>query len=103
MASSSSPNPTLIIGFRLNSSCSASTLSAEGERLITAGREHWGHHTPFMILPIHAGIEEMKRAREAPDPGNRAFPPISVIHIEGDAIGACDPRTRHRPSSGRTP
>lgn len=27
----------------------------EDERLITAGRQHWGHHTPFMILLTHAG------------------------------------------------
>lgn len=60
----------------------------EGERLITAGREHWGHHTPFMILLTHAGIEEMKRSREAPDQATEHFPPISVIHIEGDAIGS---------------
>ena len=60
----------------------------EGEHLITAGREHWGHHTPFMILLTHAGIEEMKRSREAPDQATEHFPPISVIHIEGDAIGS---------------
>ena len=60
----------------------------EGERLITAGREHGGHHTPFMILLTHAGIEEMKRSREAPDQPTEHFPPILVIHIEGDAIGA---------------
>jgi hypothetical protein len=30
----------------------------EGERLITAGREQWGHHTPFMILLTHAGSFE---------------------------------------------
>jgi hypothetical protein len=59
----------------------------EGERLITAGREYWGHHTPFMILLTHAGIEEMKRSREAPDQATEHFPPISVIHIEGDAVG----------------
>jgi hypothetical protein len=60
----------------------------EGEHLITAGREHWGHHTPFMILLTHAGIEEMKQSREAPDQATEHFPPISVIHIEGDAIGS---------------
>ena len=60
----------------------------EGEQLITAGREYWGHHTPFMILLTHAGIEEMKRSREAPDQATEHFPPISVIHIEGDAIGS---------------
>ena len=60
----------------------------EGEHLITAGREHWGHHTPFMILLTHAGIEEMKRSREAPDQATEHFPPIAVIHIEGDAIGS---------------
>ena len=60
----------------------------EGEHLITAGREYWGHHTPFMILVTHAGIEEMKRSREAPDQATEHFPPISVIHIEGDAIGS---------------
>ena len=27
----------------------------ENERLITAGREHWGHHTPFMISLTRAG------------------------------------------------
>jgi hypothetical protein len=59
----------------------------EGEHLITAGQEYWGHHTPFMILLTHAGIEEMKRSREAPDQATEHFPPISVIHIEGDAIG----------------
>jgi hypothetical protein len=60
----------------------------EGERLITAGQEYWGHHTPFMILLTHAGVEEMKRSREAPDQATEHFPPISVIHIEGDAIGS---------------
>jgi hypothetical protein len=60
----------------------------EDEHLITAGREYWGHHTPFMILLTHAGIEEMKRSREAPDQATEHFPPISVIHIKGDAIGA---------------
>ena len=60
----------------------------EGERLITAGREHWGHHTRFMILLTHAGIEEMKRSRAAPDQATEHFPPISVIHVEGDAIGS---------------
>jgi hypothetical protein len=60
----------------------------EDERLITAGREHGGQHTPFMILLTHAGIEEMKRSREAPDQATEHFPPISVIHVEGDAIGA---------------
>ena len=47
----------------------------EGEHLITAGREHWGHHTPFMILLTDAGIEEMKRSRAGAGPGNRAFSP----------------------------
>jgi hypothetical protein len=60
----------------------------EGEHLITAGREHWGHHTPFMILLTDAGIEEMKRSRAAPDQATEHFPPISVIHVEGDAIGS---------------
>jgi hypothetical protein len=41
-----------------------------------------------MILLTHAGIEEMKRSREAPDQATEHFPPISVIHIKGDAIGA---------------
>ncbi len=60
----------------------------EDEHLITAGREYWGHHTPFMILLTHAGIEEMKRSRAAPDQATEHFPPISVLHIEGDAIGS---------------
>ena len=60
----------------------------EGEGLITAGREHWGHDTPFMILLTQAGIEEMKRSRAAPDQATEHFPPISVIHVEGDAIGS---------------
>ena len=60
----------------------------EGVRLITAGREYWGHHTPFMILLTHAGIHEMKRSRGAPDQATEHFPPISVIHVEGDAIGS---------------
>ena len=60
----------------------------EGEHLITAGREDWGHHTPFMILLTHAGIEEMERSRQAPDQATEHFPPISVIHVEGDAIGS---------------
>jgi hypothetical protein len=30
----------------------------------------------------------MKRSREAPDQATEHFPPISVIHIEGDAIGS---------------
>jgi hypothetical protein len=60
----------------------------EGERLITAGREYWGHHTPFMILLTHAGIEEIKRSRQTPDQATEHFPPISMIHIEGDAIGS---------------
>jgi hypothetical protein len=60
----------------------------EGERLIMAGREHWGHCTPFMILLTDAGIEEMKRSRAAPDQATEHFPPISVIHVEGDAIGS---------------
>jgi hypothetical protein len=60
----------------------------EGEHLITAGREDWDHHTPFMILLTHAGIEEMERSRQAPDQATEHFPPISVIHVEGDAIGS---------------
>jgi len=60
----------------------------EGEQLITAGREYWGHHTPFMILLTHAGIEEMKQSRQAPDQATEHFPPISMIHVEGDAIFA---------------
>ena len=60
----------------------------EGARLITAGREHWGHHTPFMILLTDVGIDEMKRSRGAPDQATEHFPPISVIHVEGDAIGS---------------
>ena len=60
----------------------------EDEHLITAGQEYWGHHTPFMILLTHAGIEEMKRSRAAPDQATEHFPPISVIHTEGDAIGS---------------
>ena len=76
----------------------------EGEHLITAGREYWGHHTPFMILLTHAGIEEMKRSREAPDQATEHFPPISVIRIEGDAIGSAihvgSPRAQQAVSSG---
>jgi hypothetical protein len=60
----------------------------EGERLITAGREYWGHQTPFMILLTSTGVEEMKRSRAVPDQATEHFPPISVIHIEGDAIGS---------------
>ncbi len=60
----------------------------EAEHLITAGREYWGHHTPFMILLTHAGIDEMKRSRQAPDQATEHFPPISVIHTDGDAIGS---------------
>jgi hypothetical protein len=60
----------------------------EGEHLITAGPEYWGHHTPFMIVLTRAGIEEMRRSRQAPDQATGHFPPISVIHIEGDAIGS---------------
>jgi hypothetical protein len=60
----------------------------EAEQLITAGPEYWGHHTPFMVLLTYAGIEEMKRSREVPDQATEHFPPISVIHIEGDAIGS---------------
>ena len=60
----------------------------EGEHLITAGREYWDHHTPFMILLTHAGIEEMERSRGAPDQATEHFPPICVIHIQGDAIGS---------------
>jgi hypothetical protein len=36
---------------------SAACRYLEGEHLITAGQESWGHHTPFMILLTHAGIE----------------------------------------------
>ena len=76
----------------------------EGEQLITAGREHWGHHTPFMILLTHAGVEEMKRSREAPDQATEHFPPISVIHIEGDAVGSAiqvgNPRAHQAVSIG---
>jgi len=60
----------------------------EGEHLITAGREYWDHHTPFMILLTRAGIKEMKRSRGAPDQATEHFSPISVIHIQGDAIGS---------------
>jgi len=76
----------------------------EDEHLITAGREHWGHHTPFMILLTRAGIEEMERARKAPDQATGHFPPISVIHIEGDAIGSAihvgSPRAHQAASIG---
>ncbi len=60
----------------------------EAEHLITAGRVYWGHHTPFMILLTHAGIEEMRRSRQAPDQATEHFPPICVIHTSGDAIGS---------------
>jgi hypothetical protein len=30
----------------------------------------------------------MKRSRQAPDQATEHFPPIAVIHIEGDAIGS---------------
>jgi hypothetical protein len=76
----------------------------EAEHLITAGPEYWGHHTPFMILLTHAGIEEMKRSRQAPDQATEHFPPISVIHIEGDAIGSAiqagNPRACHPAPTG---
>jgi len=76
----------------------------EGEHLITAGQEYWGHHTPFMILLTHAGIEEMKRSREATHQATAHFPPISVIHIEGDAIGSAiqvgGPRVRQAVPTG---
>jgi hypothetical protein len=76
----------------------------EGEHLITAGQEYWGHHTPFMILLTHAGIEEMKRSRAAPHQATAHFPPISVIHIEGDAIGSAiqvgGPRVRQAVPTG---
>jgi hypothetical protein len=41
-----------------------------------------------MILLTRAGIDEMKRSRAAPDQATEHFPPISVIHVEGDAIGS---------------
>ena len=41
-----------------------------------------------MIVLTDAGIEEMKRSRPAPDQATEHFPPISVIHVEGDAIGS---------------
>jgi hypothetical protein len=46
----------------------------EGEHLITAGPEYWGHHTPFMIVLIRAGIEEMRRSCQAPDQATGHFP-----------------------------
>jgi hypothetical protein len=76
----------------------------EGEHLITAGSEYWGHHTPFMIVLTRAGIEEMQRSRQAPDQATAHFPPISVIHIEGDAIGSAiqvgSPRAHQAVSTG---
>jgi hypothetical protein len=72
----------------------------EGEHLITAGQEYWGHHTPFMILLTHAGIEEMKRSRAAPHQATAHFPPISVIHIEGDAIQVGGPRVHQAVPTG---
>ena len=76
----------------------------EAEQLITAGPEYWGHHTPFMVLLTYAGIEEMKRSREVPDQATEHFPPISVIHIEGDAIGSAiqagNPRARRPAPAG---
>jgi hypothetical protein len=41
-----------------------------------------------MIVLTRAGIEEMRRSRQAPDQATGHFPPISVIHAEGDAIGS---------------
>jgi hypothetical protein len=41
-----------------------------------------------MILLTRAGIEEMERSRGAPDQATEHFSPISVIHIQGDAIGS---------------
>jgi hypothetical protein len=76
----------------------------EGEHLITAGREYWGHHTPFMIVLTRAGVEEMQRSRQAPDQATEHFPPISVIHIEGDAISSAiqvgSPRAHRAVSTG---
>jgi hypothetical protein len=57
-----------------------------------------------MILLTHAGIEEMKQSRQAPDQATKHFPPISVIHIEGDAIGSAiqagNPRACHPAPTG---
>ena len=76
----------------------------EAEHLITVGREHWGHDTPFMILLTSAGIEEMKRSRQAPDQATGHFPPICVIRTEGDAIGSAiqpgSPRAGQAVSTG---
>ena len=53
-----------------------------------------------MILLTHAGIDEMKRSRQAPDQATEHFPPISVIHTDGDAIGSAIQagRPRARPA-----
>jgi hypothetical protein len=72
----------------------------EGEHLITAGRENWDHHTPFMILLTRAGIEEMERSRQAPDQATEHFPPFSVIQVEGDAIQVGSPRVHQAVSIG---
>lgn len=60
----------------------------EGEHLITAGREHWDHDTPFMILLTGTGAAEMERSRAAPEQATEHFPPIRVIRTAGDAIGS---------------
>jgi hypothetical protein len=60
----------------------------EGEHLITAGREHWGHHTPVHDLADPRRYRRDEAIPPGAGPGNRAFPPIAVIHIEGDAIGS---------------
>ena len=62
-------------------------LQVSGGRAPDRGRpEHWGHHTPFMILLTHAGIEEKAIPRGA-GPGHRALPPISS-DPHGSAIGS---------------
>ena len=46
----------------------------EGEHLITAGREYWGHHTPFMIL-----LTARRYRRDEAIPRRRRTRPPSIF------------------------
>ncbi len=60
-----------------------------GEGLIEeAMPDMGGSPVPYWVNIRHEGIREIEQSLQAPDKPTEHFPPISVIHIEGDNIGS---------------
>lgn len=60
----------------------------KGEHLITEIKTLWGHLSPYAVSITHRGIKEMEKSLQEPAESTQHFPPLSVIHIEGDVISS---------------